>query len=415
MTVPFQRASITSAEKNAVLRVLDSGWLTTGSVTHEFETLFAQFLSDPTVNIKDESGNHSSLYKDFPNALNNSTTQGNIKALAVNSNTSGMLLALESLGVARGNYIITTCYTFNSTPMAARHLGSDVIFCDVAAGSYNIDCDKLESLLRQCALEKKIVKAVVPVHIGGVPCDMKRILALSKEYGFSIVEDCAHAFPTPTPLGYAGTIGDIGVFSFYATKTITTAEGGMVVTKNDAIARRISTMRLHGMSRDAWDRYTNPNASWQYDIIAPGYKCNLPDVLAAIGVEQLKRANELRDKRRAIFNRYKAAFSNNKYLINPPDCEGNSCHLFLLRVNKGVLGINRDTFARKLQDKGIGISVHFIPCCNFTYWKELYGVKPTDYPNAMAMYEATISLPLFPDMSSDEVTYVIDSVLEIAG
>lgn len=419
LIVPFQRASITDAEKDAVLNVLNSGWLTTGVVSHNFEEAFTQFLlntkDNPLIKTNNKINDSESSDLSLVNTHSNLETQKNkLYSLAVNSNTSGMLLAMEACGVNESNYIITTCYTFNSTPMAARHLKSNVIFCDVAPGSYNIDCSMLESLLIKCNSCGKKVAAVIPVHIAGVVCDMVRIKALSKKFGFYIIEDCAHSFPSLTKLGYAGTLGDIGVFSFYATKTITTGEGGMVVTHDEKLFKRMSIMRLHGMSRDAWDRYTNPTASWQYDIVAPGYKCNLPDILAAIGVVQLSRANDLRDKRRKIFDKYINAFSNSPYFFTPPDDDTNSCHLFLLRVNENTLQISRNDFAKLLQENGVSISVHFIPCANFTYWRDLYKIAPGDFPNAQNMFKATISLPLFPDMSDEQVDYVIKTVLNIA-
>lgn len=383
LSVPFQRASIGQEEEDAVLSVLRSGWLTTGSVTLSFEKEFSDFLG------------------------------GGVECLAVNSNTSGMTLALEACGVRAGTKVITTPYTFNSTPMAARHLGADVIFCDTAPGSYNIDCNEIEKALIKAKENGDVISAIIPVHVAGVVCDMARIMALSKKFSVRVIEDCAHSFPSPTSLGNAGTIGDAGVFSFYATKTITTAEGGMVAVKDKTLLKRMAIMRMHGMDRTTWDRYTSPRASWEYDITAPGWKFNLPDILSAIGREQLKKANVLKDKRREIFNHYMTNLCDIEGLSLPPNDDSNSYHLFLLRVDESKIGLSRDDFGRALQKRGVGVSVHFIPCCNFTYWKNLYNLSPKDFPNAQKMYKATISLPLFPDMTIKECDYVTRCIKEI--
>lgn len=378
LKVPFFKASIGKEEEEAVLSVLRSGWLTTGKESHEFEKEFAEKV-------------------------------GAKHALAVNSNTSGMILAMEACGVKEGKAVITTPYTFVSTAASARHLGADVYFADVTKDTYSIDPDSIKKILE--SPEGKNVAAIVPVHIAGLVCDMEKIQALAKKYNVKIIEDCAHSFPSKTKLGYAGVLGDAGVFSFYATKTITTGEGGMVTTNNDEIAKRISSMRLHGMNRDAWDRYTSSKASWEYDIIAPGYKSNLPDVLSAIGRIQLKRAEEFDTKRKVHAKKYNQAFSECDFIIPPPDGEGNSWHLYLLRLRLEKLTISRNDFAKKLQEEGIGISMHFIPLFHFTYWKELYAnFRAENFPNAEEMFVSTISLPLWPDMTEEMTDYVIEKV-----
>ncbi len=378
LKVPFFKASIGKEEEEAVLSVLRSGWLTTGKESHEFEKEFAEKI-------------------------------GAKHALAVNSNTSGMILAMEACGVKEGKAVITTPYTFVSTAASARHLGADVYFADVTKDTYSIDPDSIEKIL--VSPKGKNVVAIVPVHIAGLVCDMVKIQALAKKYNVKIIEDCAHSFPSKTKLGYAGVLGDAGVFSFYATKTITTGEGGMVTTNNDEIAKRISSMRLHGMNRDAWDRYTSSKASWEYDIISPGYKSNLPDVLSAIGRIQLKRAEEFDTKRKVHAKKYNQAFSECDFIIPPPDGEGNSWHLYLLRLRLEKLTISRNDFAKKLQEEGIGISMHFIPLFHFTYWKELYtNFRAENFPNAEEMFVSTITLPLWPDMTEEMTDYVIEKV-----
>ena len=383
--VPFFKPSFDDEEKKAVCDVIDSGWLTTGKVTHDFECEFASFV-------------------------------GSKHALAVNSNTSGMILAMEACGVKAGKAVITTPYTFVSTAASAVHLGGDVFFADTEKNSYSIDPVKIEEILKKDSEHK--ICAIVPVHIAGNLCDMERICALAKKYStpqnkIYVIEDAAHSFPSKTSCGYAGTLGDIGVFSFYATKTMTTGEGGMITTDDDALAKRMSQMRLHGMNRDAWDRYTNPKASWEYDIIAPGFKSNLPDILSAIGRVQLKKAVSFDEKRKKIVKLYNQAFKNLDFVMLPPDGEGNSWHLYLLHLDPSKLDCDRNTFAKELQEQGIGISMHFIAIFNFTYWQEKFpDFRAENFPNADEHSKNTITLPLFPDMSEEQAQIVIKAVKE---
>nr|WP_318692467.1 DegT/DnrJ/EryC1/StrS family aminotransferase [uncultured Treponema sp.] len=378
MTVPFFKASIGKEEEDAAVRVLRSGWLTTGNEAHEFEKEFA-------------------------------AKTGAKHALAVNSNTSGMIMAMEACGVKAGKAVITTPYTFVSTAASARHLDADVYFADIEKDNYSIDPESIDKILDS---EKgKNVVAIVPVHIAGNVCNMKRIMKIAKKHGVYVIEDCAHSFPSPTDLGFAGTIGDVGVFSFYATKTMTTGEGGMVTTNNDVLAKRMSQMRLHGMNRDAWDRYTSTKASWEYDIIAPGFKSNLPDILAAIGRVQLAKADEFDEKRKVHVEKYNREFSKLDFIKIPPTSKGDSRHLYLMRLNLEILDCDRNVFAKELQERGLGISMHFIPIFHFSYWKELYpDFKAENFPNAEEKYLETISLPLWPDMTEEMTDYVIECV-----
>lgn len=380
MNVPFFKASVGKEEEEAVLRVMRSGWLTTGKEALAFEKEFAQKINVPY-------------------------------ALCVNSNTSGMILAMEACGIGNGDAVITTPYTFVSTATSARHLNADVYFADIEEDTYSISPESIEKILK--SPRGKNVKAIVPVHIAGNVCNMQKIMALAKKYNVRVIEDCAHSFPSPTDMGYAGSIGDIGVFSFYATKTITSAEGGMVTTKDPELAKRMTVMRMHGMDRTTWDRYTSPRASWEYDIIAPGFKFNLPDILASLGRVQLSRAEEFDSKRKIHVQKYNEAFSKLDFVTLPPDSKGNAWHLYLLRLNLDKLNCDRNTFAKELQEKGLGISMHFLPLFHFTYWKKLYpDFTPENFPNAQKQYSRTISLPLWPDMSDEMVSYVIECVTE---
>ncbi len=403
--VPFHRAAITKDEENAVLDVLRSGWLTTGKYALEFEKKFSASVSD------------TDKMKEARRAL--SLSDGEIISLAVNSNTSGMILAMEACGVREGTAVITTPYTFVSTAACARHLNADVFFADVEKDNYSIDPVKIEEILKKDTEHR--VRAIVPVHIAGNVCNMRRIMELAQKYStpehkIRVIEDAAHSYPSPTELGYAGTIGDAGVFSFYVTKTITTAEGGMVCTRDSELARRMTVMRMHGMDRTTWDRYTSPRASWEYDIIAPGYKFNLPDILAAIGCCQVDRAQLFYEQRKRIVDMYNKAFSKLDFIRLPPDGEGNSWHLYLMRIIPEKLKITREEFAKKMQEAGLGISVHFIPIFHFTYWRELYpDFTAENFPNAERQYNNTISIPLFPDMTDEQAQLVIDTVIKIGN
>lgn len=380
LKVPFFKASLGKEEEDAVMSVMKSGWLTTGKESLAFEKEFAEKIGVPY-------------------------------ALSVNSNTSGMILAMDACGVTSGTAVITTPYTFVSTATCARHLGADVYFADLEKDSYSINPDSIEEILKS---EKgKNVKAIVPVHIAGNVCNMKRINEIAKKYNVKVIEDCAHSFPSKTPLGFAGALGDVGVFSFYATKTMTTGEGGMVTTKDESLAKRMTTMRLHGMDRTTWDRYTSPKASWEYDIVEPGFKFNLPDLLSALGRVQLKRADEFDEKRKAHVKKYISKLSKLDYLKMPPDSEGNCWHLFLLRLDLTKLNCDRNTFAKELQEKGIGVSMHFIPLFHFTYYNKLYPDFTTDkFPNAEQRYQETISIPLWPDMTEEMIDYVVETIKE---
>lgn len=380
--INFSVASLGKEEEEAVLRVLRSGWITTGKETMAFEKEFAQKINAKC-------------------------------ALAVNSATSGLMLAYDALGLKDGYKILTTPYTFASTALAARHLGAHIEYADIEKDSYNISADAVEQKLEQDARNGKKIKAIVPVHIAGNVCNMDALKQLAEHYNVKIVEDAAHAFPSKTKNGFAGTLGDIGVFSFYATKTITTAEGGMITTNNEEYAKRMQIMRLHGIDRPIWDRYTKDKASWEYDVVDAGFKCNLPDILGAIGREQLKKADTLFEKRKRIVERYNNAFKNIDFLTVPPDGDGNAWHLYLLRIKPEMLKINRNEFGSLLQDEGICISMHFIPHFRMTYFKNEYGLKAEDFPNAQEHFEKTITLPLWPDMTDEMADRVIETVLSI--
>lgn len=375
--VPFSRPAFDSEEEEAVLKVMRSGWITTAKEALAFEKEFSEMTGSPF-------------------------------CLAVNSNTSGLQLAMDACGIKQGTKILTTPYTFISTATSAIHLGGDVVYADIEKDTYSISPDEIEKKLKA----DSSIKAIVPVHIAGNVCNMDKILEIAKKYNVYVIEDAAHSFPSVTKKGYAGTLGDIGVFSFYATKTITTAEGGMVCTNSEELAKHMTTMRMHGIDRTVWDRYTSKHSSWEYDVVDAGFKFNMPDILAAIGRVQLKKANMFFDKRKKIVAAYNEAFSKYDYFELPPDGDGNAWHLYLLRINSDKCGISRDVFASKLQENGIGISMHFIPHFHFTYWKNR-GLNAKDFPNAERQFQKTLTLPMWPDMTEQMIQKVIETVIKI--
>lgn len=380
--IPFARPSIGAEEEAGVLAVLRSGWLTTGPVTARFEQAFARATGMP-------------------------------HALALSSATAGLHLALEALGTGPGSLVITTPYTFTATAEVARYLGADPWFVDVEERTANLDPARLDAALYAAAREGRRVAAVIPVHVGGRSCDMEAIMAAAARHGAPVVEDSAHAFPVLHKGRLLGTWGAAGVYSFYATKAITTGEGGMVVTSSDELARRVRLMRLHGIDRDVWNRYTAANASWEYDVVEAGYKYNLTDLAAAIGVAQLAKAGTFLQLRRRVARSYLAGLGGCDFLELPDDTDDNGWHLFVVRLRPERLAIGRDAFAAELQRWGIGTSVHFIPLHLMSYYRARYGLRPEDFPVALRLYRAAISLPIYPSLTDEEIARVVAGVREV--
>jgi dTDP-4-amino-4,6-dideoxygalactose transaminase len=427
--IPFALPVFGREEEEAVLRVLRSGWLTTGPEALAFEKEFAAFLSGP-----ETAGGTPPL-----------------TCLAVNSATSGLHLALEALGAGPGDAVIVPSYTFTSTAEVVRYLGAEVVFADTAPGTFHLDPRALESALDRLSRglpaypprtgqgegfgPRGRPRAVIPVHYGGLPCDMDPILEISRRYGAGVIEDAAHAFPSlipaKTPAGnsreggsagtgnsgegnFAGTLGAIGVFSFYATKTITTGEGGMAVCRHKALADRMGIMRSHGIDRSVWNRYTDKKASWYYEVAEAGYKYNLPDLLAAIGRVQLRRAGAFLETRRDIARRYDEAFAGGPFLL-PPTGPGDARHLYPLRLNPKACPLPRDRFIGELQKAGIGVSVHFIPLHIMPYYQKCYALEKNDFPESYRNFQQVISLPIWPALGDARVERVIAAVKTIAG
>jgi dTDP-4-amino-4,6-dideoxygalactose transaminase len=377
--VSFSRPALGREEEQAVLSVLRSGWLTTGEVTARFEEEFARFV-------------------------------GARHALALNSATAGLHLALEALGVGPGSAVVTSTFTFAATAEVARYLGADPVFVDIDRTTLNLDPALLDVRLQALEREGRQVSAVIPVHVAGLACDMDEIRRLAGARGIPVVEDAAHAFPVLHGGRFVGTLGDAGVYSFYATKTITTGEGGMVATDRDDVAARVRIMRLHGIDRDIWNRYTAPGAGWKYDVVAPGYKYNLTDLAAAIGRVQLSRARQFLERRRAIAHRYLEELGGLDFLSMPASSGNHAWHLFIIRVRQESLGLTRDQCIERLHQEGIGVSVHFIPLHLMTYYRTRYGLAPGDFPVALEAYRTCISLPMSASLTDDDVDRVIAAV-----
>jgi dTDP-4-amino-4,6-dideoxygalactose transaminase len=424
--IPFAKPFIGREEEEAVLCVLRSGWLTTAEEALSFEREFALFLANER---------KEDLTADSADGKNLTANKANdICALAVNSATSGLHLALEALGVGAGDLVLLPSYTFTSDAEVVRYLGAEAVFVDVAKDSFLIDPQKLEETLARLksggsAYKNGGVKGrpacIMPTHFAGLCCDMTAILAISKKYDIPVVEDCAHAFPAfdKGGGGVCGCMGDIGVFSFYATKTITTGEGGMVVTRRSDIAQRMRTMRLHGIDRPVWNRYTNAGISggttgtsnapaWYYEVIDSGFKYNMPDILASIGRVQLRRAKELLAIRREIAASYDEAFSRDERFIIPPSNDGDARHLYPLRLSQKC-PVSRDEAAAKMKDAGIGVSVHFIPLHTMPFYKKRYNHVDGDFPETMKSFSGELSLPLWPGLAKDQIDRIIKTVADV--
>lgn len=377
--LPFALPDISDEEIQEVVDSLKSGWLTTGRKTKQFEQDFAQFLGE------------------------------DVEAIAVNSATSGLHLALEAVGVSSGDEVITTPYTFTATAEVIRYIGANPVFVDIDTTTFNIDTNKVEQ-----AITPK-TKAIIPVHFGGLSCDMNPILEIAKKHNLAVIEDAAHAIPTTYNGKLIGSLdSDATVYSFYATKPIATGEGGMLVTRNSEIAQRCRIMRLHGISRDAFDRYTSTKPSWYYEVVAPGFKYNMTDIAASLGIHQLKKVWKFQEKRARIAEYYNSKLSSLPLLL-PPQALNNdihSWHLYVIRLDEAV-GISRDEFIQKMTSQGIGCSVHYIPLHLHPYWRDTYELSPEDYPKSLATYQKAVSLPIYTKMNQEDQERVVISIKEI--
>jgi perosamine synthetase len=416
--LPFALPELGQDELDEVTAVLKSGWITTGPKARLFEQEFARYV-------------------------------GARFAVSVNSCTAAMHLSLEAVGVQAGDFILTTPYTFAATGEVVRYFDAVPVFVDVEPDTLNMDprrlADTIEDLERclshggsastagvaraltesaaggsgaTAGRRRGTARAVIPVHIAGHPCEMDAITATAGQHQLSVVEDAAHACSAsyrgrPIGSGMTGSVSAATCFSFYATKTLATGEGGMVTTDNEEYAERIRIMSLHGISKDAWKRYT-ADGHWYYEIVAPGYKYNMPDVLAAIGLAQLRKVDAMRQRREEIARRYSEAFAGYPEVQTPtvrPNI-GHAWHLYVLRLDSAALSIGRDQFIDILKQANVSTSVHFIPLHLHPYYRATYGYEPDDFPVAAREYRRSISLPIYSAMTDYDVDSVIDAVTE---
>jgi perosamine synthetase len=375
--LPFHRPSIDAEEIEAVVETLRSGWLTMGPKTRAFESAFASAVEAP-------------------------------HAVAVSSATAGLHLGLDALGIGPGDEVLVPTLTFASTAATVIHTGARPVLVDCEADTLNLS---VSDAARKWTPR---TKAIVPVHYGGHPCDMDAVLALAREHDGAVMEDAAHALPARYRGRLIGSLGDLTVFSFYATKNLTTGEGGMVTTRDPALAERVTSRRLHGMNRDAWKRYSK-EGTWRYDVGYPGFKYNMTDLNAALGLVQLQRLPALQAERRRIVAQYRAALGDVNAIELPscrPDVE-HAWHLFPVRVRPEQLRIGRNEVIQELTAAGIGTSVHFIPLHEHSYYRDVLGVRAEDLPCATVEWQRIISLPLFPGLTTNEVDRVCDTLRAI--
>ena len=376
--LPFALPDVGDEEAREVTEVLRSGWVTTGPKVREFEQQFAAYV-------------------------------GARHAVAVNSCTAALHLALEAIGLGPGDRVVTTPYTFAATAEVIRYFQATPVFVDVEPTTLNLDPAGLDAAMAGA-------KAVIPVHVAGEPCRLAEIQAIAARHGAKVIEDAAHALPTRLGGRLVGALSDVTCFSFYATKSLTTGEGGMLCTDDDAVADRCRIMSLHGISRDAWKRYM-ADGSWYYEIVAPGYKYNLSDLAAALGVVQLRKVDAMWARRRDIARRYHDAFAGLAELELPhfDPAHQHAWHLYMLRLHLDRLDLDRAAFVTELKRRNIGASVHFIPLHLHPYYRETYGYRPEDFPVAWREYQREVSLPIYSRMSDTDVDDVIAAVTAIVA
>jgi dTDP-4-amino-4,6-dideoxygalactose transaminase len=379
--IPFALPDLGEEEIAEVVDSLRSGWITTGPKARRFEQDFAAYLG------------------------------GDVQCVSVNSATAGLHLALEAIGIGPGDQVIVPTHTFTATAEVVRYLGGDPVFVDIDLDTYCLDPARVEAAITART------RAIMPVHYGGYPCDMPRLQSIAKAHGLRIVEDAAHAFPTLCNGRLVGTLDtDCSVFSFYATKTIATGEGGMLVTRDEAIAHRARVMRLHGIDRDAFDRYTAKKPAWYYEVVAPGYKYNMTDVAASLGIHQLRKADAFQARRTLLASRYFEGLADLPLVLPPQPAPGSThaWHLFVVRLGDAAR-VSRDEAIERLYEAGIGCSVHYVPLHLQPYWRDRYGLSPEQFPNSQRLFERGFSLPLYTKMSDDDQARVIAALRVLLG
>jgi dTDP-4-amino-4,6-dideoxygalactose transaminase len=376
--IPFSIPEIDNNEIDEIVDTLRSGWVTTGPKVKQFESDFQDFIGN------------------------------GVEAIAINSATAGLHLALESLGVSHGDEVIIPSLTFTATAEVARYLGANVRIVDINPVTLNIDIKAIRA-----AITSK-TKVIMPVHYAGLSCNMDEILSLAREFDLKVVEDAAHALPTTYRGDMIGSLeSDVTVFSFYANKTMTTGEGGMVVTRNSDLANRMKIMRLHGIDRDAFDRFQSKKPAWYYEVVAPGFKYNMTDIAAAMGIHQLKKLPGFLDRRQYLAQRYFEALADLPLTLPVDDVDGgsHSWHLFVIRVQDSS-PVNRDELIQILSDQGIGSSVHYVPLHRQPYWRDKYQLTIDMFPITDKAYQAMLSIPLYTAMSDEQQDRVIQVLRE---
>jgi dTDP-4-amino-4,6-dideoxygalactose transaminase len=385
--IPFAKVPICGNELKYLKEVLASGWLTTSSKALQFEKLFAEYV-------------------------------GAKYACAVNSCTSALHLAVEAIGIKPGDKVLVPSLTFTATAEVLRYIGADPVFTDVDYGTGLIS----PSIIREALKKTPDIKAVIIVHYGGQAPVMKTpagegILDICHKSNIRIIEDAAHAFPAKYMDRFIGSFGDVTCFSFYANKTITTGEGGMLVTSDEAINERVKIMRLHGINRDIWSRFTDNGSSWEYDVVAPGFKYNMPDLNAAIGLAQLEKAGYLRDQRQRCAEFYLNELKNIP-VIDLPVCseplENHAWHLFPIKIRPEAI-VSRNSFIKIMGQNGIGTSVHYKPLHRMTYYRQTYNLNPEDFPDTEKIWNSTVSLPIYPDLKNRSLQDICKTIKSILG
>jgi perosamine synthetase len=380
MQIPFHKPYITDKEIDEVVDSLKSGWHTMGPKTVRFEQDFNGYI-------------------------------GSDHSIAVNSGTAALHLALRAVNLKPGDEVIIPTMTFTATGEVVCYFNARPVIVDVEKDTHNMDITRIEEAIT------KNTKAIIPVHFAGQPCDMDEIMAIARKYNLHVIEDAAHALPAwfskeQSKRLMVGTIGDLTCFSFYATKTLSTGEGGMVTTGNEEWAEKIRVLRLHGISHDAWKRHAD-QGSWYYEVVEPGYKYNMTDIQAGLGIAQLIKVEWMWEKRDRIAGKYTRAFLPHEEIIVPhikPD-RVSAWNLYVIKLNPETLKIDRNSFIEELKKSGISTGVHFIPLHRHPFYKKTFKLDTKGFPVAEWLYERIISLPIYPGMTDEQVNYVIGSVL----
>jgi dTDP-4-amino-4,6-dideoxygalactose transaminase len=373
----FHVPDIGDEEIAAVVETLRSGWLTTGPKVHAFEEAFARYIGAP-------------------------------HAVAVNSCTAALHLALDAIGLREGDEVLVPTMTFAATAEVVRYFKARPVLVDCEPDTLNLDPASLERAIGPNA------RAIIPVHYAGHCCEMSAILEIARRHQLKVIEDAAHALPARYQGQMAGTFGDLGCFSFYATKTLCTGEGGMVVTADPNYAERVRMMSLHGISKDAWKRYS-AEGSWYYEVLQPGFKYNMTDIAAALGLAQLRKVDCMRGARLHIAELYDRGFCNLREIATPVVRDGidHAWHLYPVRLNLERLRIGRAQFIEMMRERNIGTSVHFIPLHLHPYYRSHYQYRPEDLPNPSNAYERLVSLPIYPGMTDNDAAEVVAAVSDI--